>query len=196
MEKYLRLMGIWERREDRVGIFSKGMKQRLALARALLHKPQVLFLDEPTAGLDPVAAREVRDMIQKLSLEGGTIFLSTHNLAEAELLCPHIAVIRTRLLALDTPEGLRQRLFNRQVIVQLETLESSIVEVVENLPFVQTLHRDENQLLVELADPERNRPELVKSIVEAGGRVMEVSEKRHSLEEAYLTLVQEENVDS
>jgi ABC-2 type transport system ATP-binding protein len=197
VEKYLRLMGLWERRENRVGTFSKGMKQRLALARALLHKPQVLFLDEPTAGLDPEAAREVRDMIRKLSLEGGTIFLSTHNLAEAELLCHHIAVIRTRLLALDTPEGLRQRLFSRQVIVQLETLESSIVEAVEKLPFVQTLHRDENQLLVELADPERNRPELVKSIVEAGGRVMEVSEKRHSLEEAYLTLVQEEvNVDS
>jgi len=192
VEKYLKMMGLWERREDKVGNFSKGMKQRLALARALLHEPKVLFLDEPTAGLDPEAAQEVRDTIRKLSSEGRTIFLSIHNLTEAELLCHRIAVVRTQLLALDTPENLRQRLFRRQVVVRLDTLPDSIVKTVEELPFVQNLERDENQLTIELGDPEIHRPELVKSIVEAGGRVVAVSEERHSLEEVYLSLVHEE----
>ncbi len=197
IEKYLRLMGLWERRQDRVGTFSKGMKQKLALARALLHEPKVLFLDKPTAGLDPEAAQEVREMITALSAEGRTIFLSTHNLAEAELLCQRIAVIRTQLLALDTPENLRQRLFSRQVVVRLETVESSIVDAVEKLDFVRKITRDANQLLLELADPEKNRPELVKCIVDAGGRVMAVSEERHSLEEVYFSLIREEaNNDS
>ncbi len=191
-EKYLKMMGLWERREDKVGTFSKGMKQRLALARALLHEPQVLFLDEPTAGLDPEVAREVRELIKRLSEEGRTIFLSTHNLTEAELLCHRIAVVQTRLLALDTAENLRQRLFRRQVAVQLESLPSIIVETVAELTFVQHVKQDGNQLLVELDDPESNRPELVRHIVEAGGRIMAVSEERHSLEEVYLNLVRED----
>ena len=191
-EKYLKMMGLWERREDKVGTFSKGMKQRLALARALLHEPQVLFLDEPTAGLDPEVAREVRELIKRLSEEGRTIFLSTHNLTEAELLCHRIAVVQTRLLALDTAENLRQRLFRRQVTVQLEFLPSIIVETVAKLTFVQHVKQNRNQLLVELDDPESNRPELVRHIVEAGGRIMAVSEERHSLEEVYLNLVRED----
>ncbi|MBE9482234.1 MAG: ABC transporter ATP-binding protein, partial [Chloroflexi bacterium] len=117
VEKYLRLMGLWERCHDKVGTFSKGMKQRLALARALLHEPPVLFLDEPTAGLDPEAAREVREFIKSLSQQGRTIFLSTHNLAEAEFLCHRVALFRRQMLALDTPDNLRQRLFNCQVLV-------------------------------------------------------------------------------
>ena len=107
VERYLKLMGLWERRDSKVGTFSKGMKQRLALARALVHEPKVLFLDEPTAGLDPEAAGEVRQLIRALREEGRTIFLSTHNLSEAEILCNRIAVLHTRLLALDTPEQLR-----------------------------------------------------------------------------------------
>jgi ABC-2 type transport system ATP-binding protein len=93
------------------------MKQRLALARALLHEPKVLFLDEPTAGLDPEAAREVRELILKLREEGRTILLPTHNLSEAEELCDRIAVLRTRMVALATPEGLRRRLFRWETIV-------------------------------------------------------------------------------
>jgi ABC-2 type transport system ATP-binding protein len=197
VEKYLRLIGLWERRGDKVGTLSKGMKQRLALARSLLHEPKVLFLDEPTAGLDPEVAHEVREMIKKLSQEGRTILLCTHNLAEAELLCHRIAVIRTRLLALDSAERLRQRLFHHQVTIRLETLSSLIVAAVEKLPFVQSFSHDENQLATELDAPERNLPELIKCVVEAGGRIMEVSEKQHSLEDVYLTLVREgENIGS
>ena len=194
VEKYLRLMGLWQRRNDKVGTFSKGMKQRLALARALLHEPKVLFLDEPTAGLDPEAAGEIRGLIRRLGEEGRTIFLSTHNLAEAESLCHRIAVIHNRLLALDTAERLRQRFFRRQVVVQLEILETSVVEAVKRLPFVQEIRVEGNQFLTELAEPERNRPELVKAIVEAGGRVISVAEKQYPLEEVYLKLIREEKV--
>ena len=141
VEKYLKMMRLWERRDDKVGNFSKGMKQRLALARTLIHEPKSLFLDEPTAGLDPEAAQEVRDIIKRLSLEGCTIFLSTHNLAEAELLCNRIAIVRTQLLAIGTPDNLRQRLFRRQVAVQLETLPGSIVRHVRFAPVLLTCRK-------------------------------------------------------
>jgi ABC-2 type transport system ATP-binding protein len=193
VEKYLKLMGLWERRDSKVGTLSKGMRQRLALARALAHEPKVLFLDEPTAGLDPEAAGEVRQLIRTLREEGRTIFLSTHNLNEAEMLCSRIAVIHTRLLALDTAERLRRRFFRRQIVVQLEALDAEVTEVVKKLPFVQEMREEGGQLILELADSERNRPELVKAIVEAGGRVIGVSEKQYPLEEVYLRLIREEN---
>jgi ABC-2 type transport system ATP-binding protein len=193
VEKYLKLIGLWERSNDRVGTFSKGMKHRLALVRALLHEPKVIFLDEPTAGLDPEAATEVREMIRRLGEEGHTIFLSTHNLNEAETLCNRIAVLHTRLLALDTPEQLRRRFFRRQVMVQLEASDAKVVETVRRLPFVQEIREEGNQIVLELTDLERNRPELVKAIVEAGGRVIAVSEKQYPLEEVYLKLIREED---
>ena len=192
VEKYLKLMGLWERRDGKVGTFSKGMKQRLALARALVHEPKVLFLDEPTAGLDPEVAGEVRQLIRSLHEEGRTVFLSTHNLNEAEMLCGRVAVIHTRLLALDTPEQLRRRFFRRQIIVQLETSDANVMELVKKLPFVQEVRSEGNQLILELTDSDRNRPELVKAIVEAGGRVTGVSEKEYPLEEVYLRMMREE----
>jgi ABC-2 type transport system ATP-binding protein len=193
VEKYLKLVRLWERCNDRVGTFSKGMKHRLALVRALLHEPKVLFLDEPTAGLDPEAATEVREMIRRLGEAGHTIFLSTHNLNEAEMLCNRIAVLHTKLLALDTPEQLRRRFFRRQIIVQLEVLDAKVTELVKGLTFVQEVREEGNQLILELTDSERNRPELVKAIVEAGGRVIAVSEKQYPLEEVYLKLIREED---
>jgi ABC-2 type transport system ATP-binding protein len=191
VEKYVKLMGLWERRDSKVGTFSKGMKQRLALARALVHEPKVLFLDEPTAGLDPEAAGEVRQLIRTMREEGRTIFLSTHNLNEAETLCNRIAVLHTRLLALDTPEQLRRRFFRRQIIIQLEAPDAKVIDVVTKLPFVQEVREEGSQLILELTDSERNRPELVKAIVEAGGRVIGVSEKQYPLEEVYFRLLRE-----
>ena len=194
VEKYLKLMGLWERREDKAGTFSKGMKQRLALARALMHEPKVLFLDEPTSGLDPEAASEVRQLIRRMREGGCTIFLSTHNLGEAEMLCNRIAVIQTRLLALDTAESLRRRFFRRNVIVELESPDPNILAVVRELPFVQEAKGEGSRLSVELIDSERNRPELVRAIVEAGGKVITVSEEQYTLEQVYLRLMNEEKV--
>ena len=192
VEKYLKLMGLWDRRQSRVGTFSKGMKQRLALARALIHEPKVLFLDEPTAGLDPEAAQEVRGLVKRLSKEGRTVFLSTHNLTEAEQLCHRIAVIRTRLLALDTGPNLRHRFFRRQIIIQLESPSTAAIEAVKKLHFVEDVKEEDTQLILGLTEPDKNRPEVVKAIVDAGGRILGVSETEHPLEEIYLKLIHED----
>lgn len=192
VEKYLKIMGLWERRADPVGAFSKGMKQRLALARALMHEPKVLFLDEPTAGLDPEAAGEVRELVRKLSTEGRTIFLSTHNLAEAEQLCGRIAIFRSRLISLDTPANLRRTLFKRRITIRLEKVTESILAAVDRLPFVKSLIQQENKITLELNNAEKESPEIVQNIVQSGGRIIEVTEEQHSLEEIYLNLVREE----
>ncbi|UCC17098.1 MAG: ABC transporter ATP-binding protein [Dehalococcoidales bacterium] len=192
VEKYLQLMGLWSRRKNRAGTFSKGMKQRLALARALLHEPQVLFLDEPTSGLDPEAAQEVRKMVKNLSSQGRTIFLSTHNLTEAEQLCHRIAVIRTKLIALDTSANLRNRFFRHEVNLRLENPSMEILEVIKKLPFVDDVKEDHNQLVIRLIEPEKNHPDLIKEVVDAGGRILGVSEADHPLEEIYLKLIHEE----
>ncbi len=192
VEKYLRAMGLWERREDRVNTFSKGMKQRLAIARALLNEPPVLFLDEPTSGLDPEAASWVRNLIKDLSAGGRTVFLSTHNLTEAESLCQRIAVIKTRLLALDTPGNLRSRLFQRRAVVRLEEVTPGLTSALRKLPFVKGFEVKENDFAVELAQPEKDIPALVSGIVAAGGKITRVNEEEHSLEDIYLSLVREE----
>ena len=192
VQKYLKIMGLWERKNDKVGTYSKGMKHRLALARSLLHEPDVLFLDEPTAGLDPKSAREVRGLIKNLKKEGRTVFLSTHNLDEAETLCDRVAVVRTNLVTIDTPMNLRNRLFQRQVIVELESINEKIIVAVKQLEFVDNVKSDGNNLVVELKDFDKNRPKLIKCIVEKDGNVLSVYEKKHSLEETYLVLMDEE----
>ena len=192
IEKYLKLMELWERKSDKVGTFSKGMKQRLAITRALIHRPKILFLDEPTSGLDPEVSQEVRGLIQNLSREGYTIILSTHNLSEAEQLCHRIAVIRTALVTLDTPANLRKRLFHHQTMIKLEEIDDNLIQVVSKLDYVNKHSREENTLLIELADPSKHQADLIKKIVEAGGRIIEVTEKKHSLEDIYLSLLNEE----
>ncbi len=119
IEKYLKMLGLYERRLDAAGTFSKGMKQKLAIARALLHEPRVLFLDEPTAGLDPEASHLVREFIAELKKEGRTIFLCTHNLDEADRLCDRIGVFKSRLLVVDSPANLRASVFGTESCVSL-----------------------------------------------------------------------------
>lgn len=193
VEKYLRMLGLWERRFEEVGAFSKGMRQKLAIARALLHEPRLLFLDEPTAGLDPEAARLVRDFIAELRKQGNTIFLCTHNLDEADRLCDRVAVFKTRLLVQDAPARLRAQLFGRKVVFHLrltgETRLAGLVDQARLQPFVQEAELIDNKLLVTLADPEENNPILVRRLVEAGAEIQFVGELRHSLEEVYLHLV-------
>ncbi len=191
IERFLRLLGLWERRHEPVGGFSKGMRQKLAIARALLHEPPVLFLDEPTAGLDPQAARTVRDFIEELRTEGRTTLLTTHNLDEAQRLCDRIGVLNTHLIAVDTPENLRRRLFGRQTVVQLSRLEPRFVELVERLPFVRHVQTQDNRLVIDLSEPEAQNPLIVRQLVEAGGAVQYVTELEHSLEDVYFSLVEE-----
>jgi len=189
VDKYLKLMGLWDRREDKVGSFSKGMKQRLALARALLPEPEVLFLDEPTSGLDPETAKEIRGLINRLSGEKRTIFLSTHNLTEAELLCHRIAIIRTRLMAMDTPENLRRLLFRFSALIELEEITGAVLETLRRMPYVKDWQQQGRRLVVQLDEVEKNLPELVRELVQSGGKVKKVMEEERSLEEVYLKLM-------
>jgi ABC-2 type transport system ATP-binding protein len=177
VERYLRMLGLWERRHEPVGTFSKGMRQKLAIARALLHEPKVLFLDEPTSALDPEAARIVRQFIAGLREEGRTIVMCTHNLDEADRLCDRIAVFKSRLLALDTPTALRRKLFGRSVVFHLREALPGLAETMEN------------KLVVQLDDPETHNPELIRALVEAGADLQFVGELRQRLEDVYLQLV-------
>ena len=191
IERLLTLLGIWERREDAVGTFSKGTKQKIAIARALIHDPQVLFLDEPTANLDPEASKTVRDFILELKKEKRTIFLNTHNLDEAERLCDRIAILKTKLIAVDSPKNLERSLYNRKTIVHLQSVNSSITAAVEKLGTIKNFRVSDNKLILDLDDPEKDNPEVVKAIVGAGGSVQYVTELRSTLEDVYLKLIRE-----
>jgi ABC-2 type transport system ATP-binding protein len=174
---------------DAAGTFSKGMKQKLAIARALLHEPQILFLDEPTAGLDPEASHLVREFIAELKKEGRTIFLCTHNLDEADRLCDRVGVFKTRLLVVDTPANLRTSVFGRKVVFHLVSARDGLAECVQKLPFVKEVKSVENKLLVTIDDPEAHNPDVIRTLVGAGADIQFVGELRHSLEDVYLQLV-------
>ncbi len=196
VEKYLRLLDLWDRRDSEAGAFSKGMKQKLAIARALLHEPPVVFLDEPTAALDPEAAKTVREFIETLRGQGRTIFLCTHNLDEAERLCDRIGVFKQRLIAVDTPDALRRQLFGRQTVVHLAQLTDQLVAAVRGLPFVQHLDvvQDETmasgaRLVIGLDDPVARNPVIVNTLVGQGAQIQFVNELKHSLEDVYLSLI-------
>lgn len=192
VEKYLRLLGLWERRHEATGTFSRGMRQKLAIARALLHEPPVLFLDEPTTGLDPEAARLIRQFIAGLRGEGRTIFLCTHNLDEADRLCDRVGVISTRLLALDSPAALRQQAFGRTVVFHLAAVTPELVQAVEPFEFVQSVEQRDSKLLVTLEQPETQNPHLIEALVRAGAQIQFVGELRQSLEDVYLHLIGEQ----
>lgn len=191
IERLLRLLGIWERKEDVVGTFSKGMKQKIAIARALIHDPQLLFLDEPTANLDPEAAKTVRDFILELKKEKRTIFLNTHNLSEAERLCDRIAILKSKLIAIDSPENLERSLYNRKTIVHLEKVSDAVLAAVQRLSVVKAARVSDNKLILDMDEPERDNPQVVKAVVAAGGNVQYVTELRSTLEDVYLKLIKE-----
>ncbi|MBP1692469.1 MAG: transporter related [Chloroflexi bacterium] len=189
VEKYLRMLGLWDRRDDEAGSFSKGMKQKLAIARAILHEPRILFLDEPTAALDPEAAHMVREFIEELRKEGRTIFLTTHNLDEADRLCDRIGVFKSHMLVVDSPENLRMQLFGRKVVIHLRQVDSGMEKLVGMLPFVREAHIIEDKLLVNLDNPERDNPDIIRALVTAGADIQFVGELRRSLEDVYLELI-------
>lgn len=189
--RFLHMMELWERRDDPVGAFSKGMRQKLAIARAALHHPDVLFLDEPTSGLDPDIAKLVRDFILELKSEGRTIFLCTHNLDEAERLCDTIGIFKHRLIAADTPKNLRQQLFGREQIFRLARLQTEWLQTIYDLPFVSQARAAGNQMYLRVENPEAQNPAIVRQLVKLGAEIQYVTEASHSLEEIYLRLIAE-----
>jgi len=191
IEYFLKMLGLWDKRDLSAGKFSKGMKQKLAIARALIHEPQILFLDEPTANLDPEAAKTVRDFILELKKENRTIFLNTHLLSEAERLCDKVGIIKTKLLAVDTPENLTQSLSGTKTVIQLETVNDKIIMAVEKLKPGEVEVSD-NKLVINVTDPELENPDILKAIETVGGRVQLVNEVTSTLEDVYLKYVRGE----
>ena len=188
IEYFLKLLELWDKRNQPAGAFSKGMKQKLAIARALIHDPQVLFLDEPTANLDPEASKTVRDFILELKKEKRTIFLNTHMLDEEERICDRVAVLKTKLLAVDTPEKLRESLWGRKTVIQLEHVNTAILAAVKKAGPWKT-EVEGNKLTIAVSDPEKDNPDIVNAIGAVGGRVQFVTAISPTLEDVYLKLV-------
>jgi ABC-2 type transport system ATP-binding protein len=188
VDEALDLFDIGSRKNDRAAQLSKGLKQRVALARTLLHRPDVVLLDEPTSGLDPESARDVRELILRLRGERRAILLSTHNLDEVQRVADRVAVLRSRLVALDTPAALRHRLFGSRVNVTLAAAAAPFASAL-NAHFADV--RVEDRLLsIAVDDVERAAPDIVRALVRAGADVVSVAADEAPLEEVYLKLLE------
>jgi len=190
IEKILKMFDLWEQRNQAVGGFSKGMKQKVALARALIHDPKILFMDEPTANLDPEAAKVVRDFILKLKDEGKTIFLNTHNLDEAQRICDRIGIIKTKLLAINTPEELKKSIWGAKTAIKMEKVTDAVLAALKKLN-LKNLQIKGNEITIDVDDPEKENAMIAKTIVLAGGQIESISQLNPDLEEAYLKIVEE-----
>lgn len=196
IRELLEFFELWERRNDKVATFSRGMKQKLAITRAIVHNPPILFLDEPTTGLDPESAKEIRDMMERLSQhEKHTILLCTHRLEDAEKLCSRVMIInRGKSVIVGTPEELQDRIADKPILqVTLKKLSQRIIKAVRELKQVKEVNVDNSatRLVITVDDVKSATPEVVRSIVYADGMVLSVNVLRPSLEEAYLKLVKE-----
>jgi ABC-2 type transport system ATP-binding protein len=192
-KELLQHFDLWDRRHEVVGTWSRGMKQKLAVARAMLHRPPLIFLDEPTAGLDPVAAVSLREDLSSLvAREGVTVFLTTHNLSEAEKLCTQVGVIRAgRLMAVGSPDQLRARTGGQRVEVSGQGFTESVLAEVRRRPEVAGAELRNGHLELQLRGEAETAP-LVSLLVSAGAQVEEVRKGKASLEEVFLTLMEEE----
>jgi ABC-2 type transport system ATP-binding protein len=194
-ERLLTMLDLWDRRDARVRTFSKGMKQRLTIARALINDPPVLFLDEPTANLDPEGAKTVRDFLLQLKQEKRTILLNTHQLAEAERVCDRVGIMHTRLVAVGTPDGLRSTAGDgtaarHATAVQLAVVTDAVVAAARNAGHARTdVTVNGNTITIGVDKPERDNPQLVRAIVAAGGEIQFISGVVPTLEETYLRLL-------
>jgi ABC-2 type transport system ATP-binding protein len=180
------------RADDPCGSLSKGLRQRVGLARALLNEPAIVFLDEPTSGLDPVATHEVHDLIEGLRERGVTVFLTTHRLEEAERLCDRVAILNTSLRTIGRPDELRDRLFAKTLLVRTAA-PLPAPEQVFAVPGVESWRPDDaSGYVLTVADPRTAAPGVARSLVAAGADVLALSEERRSLEDVYLELISDD----
>lgn len=193
IRELLSALGLWQRRQERVGGWSRGMKQKLAVARAMLHRPPLIFLDEPAAGLDPIAAAALcDDIIEMVTREGVTVFLTTHNLAEAEKLCALVGVIRQgKLLAVGHPDELRSMIGSPQVEICGHGFNEQVLELLRVQPEVSAAELQNGRLLIHLHQKTNVAP-LVSLLVKTGIQVEEVHKSKATLEEAFLKLMEAE----
>jgi ABC-2 type transport system ATP-binding protein len=189
IEELLKMLDLWDRRDEPVATYSKGMKQKIAIARAFVHDPQVVFLDEPTAGLDPQASLTVREFLVALKKEGRTVFINSHHLDEVERLCDRIAVMNRTALAIGSPKDLARRYWGRTTVVELAAVDPAYVDIVRGLDFASNVRVDDGRILVDLDDPEIRNPVIVERLTRAGAKIQYVTELKRSLEDVYMKLI-------
>lgn len=194
IEELLTHLGLWERRKDLVGKWSRGMKQKLTIARVLLHRPPLIFLDEPTSGLDPIAAAALReDLAAMVAREGVTVFLTTHNLEEAEKFCHLVGMIQHgRLLALDSPNALRARMPTARITLVGQGFSDHLSNAIRARPDVIAVKQQDDCLSLQLSGAVNTAP-LVGMAVDAGAQVKEVRLENASLEEVFLALMEDKS---
>lgn len=194
-ERVLRMFELWDRRADRVALLSKGMKQKLALARALVHDPDVILLDEPTANLDPQASRAVRDLLRELRSAGRAVVISTHNLDEVERLADRVGLVSRTLIAIGTPAVLRREMFGRRLRVRLNagSLPMAALAAIATRAGAHDVRVDGTALSMLLQSHDTETPRIVRALVEAGAEIREVFDEEPDLEDVYLKLLR--NID-
>lgn len=193
IKELLTNLGLWERRNEKAGTWSYGMKKKLAVARALLHHPSLVFMDEPTAGLDPIAASALREDLATLAnSEGVTIFLTTHNMTEAEKLCDQVAVINEgKLLTVGSPDELRSKVGKPQIEIIGRGINEKIINLLRAREEVLDISIRNNHLLIELAKDVDTSP-IISLMVNEKVEIEEVHKGKASLEEVFLKLIKEE----
>jgi ABC-2 type transport system ATP-binding protein len=192
IEFALDAVNLASRANDPCGSLSKGLRQRVGLARAVLNDPAILFLDEPTSGLDPVATREVNELIEGLRGRGVTVFLTTHRLEEAERLCDRVAILNTSLRTIGRPDELRDRLFTKTLVVRTAAPLASPEQVFAVAGVESWRPDDPAGYVLTVADPRVVAPAVTRALVAAGADVLSVGETRHSLEDVYLELISDD----
>ncbi|MDR0372258.1 MAG: ABC transporter ATP-binding protein [Nitrososphaerota archaeon] len=191
IKRLLEMLGLWEKRNVLAGAYSKGMKQKLVIARALIHDPQILILDEPTANLDPEASKTVREFILQLKSEKKTIFLNTHNLDEAQRICDRVGIMNTQLKAIGKPQDLAKTVNGRRTVITIEQVSNAVIAALKKLS-LKNLTADSNTLTFNVADPDKENWPAVEAIVQAGGHIRTVNVVGSDLEGTYLKLVRSE----
>jgi len=192
IDELLSAVSLLDVKNKKLGAFSRGMQQKLGFARALIHEPQLLLLDEPVSGLDPTGIKQVRDLIEKENKKGKTIFISSHLLSEVEKLCNKVAIInRGRLLAEDTMQNLRKKLTDYiQLEVELVEVKKEILDALKSFDFVKEIHHKDNLITLKVTTDKDHRAEISATIAKNGGVVLGINTREMSLEEAFVTITQ------
>lgn len=192
IERYLKMFDLWDRKDDLVGTYSKGMKQKLALSRALIHEPKILFLDEPTAGLDPESAHMVRNFIEILKKEKTTVFLCTHNLEEASNLSDRVCIIKRKIIRIATLSELQSDDKNKRVEIVFTDNASRYIKLLEEIDKIKDIHADNNRAILVIEEPEISNPLIIKKLFDNGAEILYFNEIKATLEEIYLDLIKDE----